>query len=670
MSIEEENLCQVEEVEHQWILLADGTRLAARLWLPVLPRGVRAPAVLEYIPYRKRDMVRARDERNHPVFARHGYASLRVDMRGSGDSEGLMTDMYGTEELDDALEVIAWIARQPWCDGSVGMMGTSWGGTASLQAAARRPEPLKAIIAVCATNNRFDDDIHHMGGCLLTDTVEWGATLPTILAAPPDPKTVGDDWRRIWKQRLDGLAFPLENWIRHETRDAYWKWGSVNETPDAIACPVLAIGGWADRYSNTVMNLLSESHDRCWGIVGPWGHHYPDVAIPGPGIAFQAEALRWWDHWLKGQNNGIEQEPRLRVWLQDYAEPQDRIERRPGRWIGEANWPSGNVAARDFGLAPGRLLSGSGDAAGTMMVPAAPEVGSAAGDTGYFGRDGGLPGDQQEDDARSLVFETAALEHPLEVLGSARLTVRLESDRPIATLVARLCDVPPNGGVARVNYAVQNLALDENGEPSQELAPGEVRSARLTFPNCAYRFAAGHRIRLAVSSAYWPLIWAAPEPARITLHLEGAYLTLPIRREDPVPVRFREPAEAVAPASPTVLSNPPLERRTSIDAATGIGSVQWHQPFKLVRFADIDLEFGFETRADHTIALDDPGGATTAVEHRLYFRRKGWEIEVAGQARLTSTRTTYNISGSIEVRESGKLVFQREWAPVVARTCS
>jgi hypothetical protein len=199
-----------------------------------------------------------------------------------------------------------------------------------------------------------------------------------------------------------------------------------------------------------------------------------------------------------------------------------------------------------------------------------------------------------------------------------------------------------------------------------------VKSVCLTFPNCAYRFAEGHRIRLAVSSSYWPFIWPAAEPAQITLHLEGACITLPIRvrRENSVPVRFPELAELAIPASPAILSNPPLERRTSIDAATRIGSVQWHQPFKLVRFDDIDLKFGFETRADHTIALDDPGGATTAVEHRLYFRRKGWEVEVTSNAQLTSTRTTYNISGSVEVRESGILVFQREWAPVVARTCS
>ena len=128
------------------------------------PLGIGpVPALLETIPYRKADMVRARDERNHPFFAAHGYASIRVDMRGSGDSEGHMPDMYASDELADARHVIEWLAEQEWCDGRVGMFGTSWGGTAALQANIDAPAPLKAIIAVCATHDRFEDDIHQIG---------------------------------------------------------------------------------------------------------------------------------------------------------------------------------------------------------------------------------------------------------------------------------------------------------------------------------------------------------------------------------------------------------------------------------------------------------------------------------------------------------------------------
>ncbi|MEO1602530.1 MAG: CocE/NonD family hydrolase, partial [Pseudomonadota bacterium] len=210
------------ETDHLWIEMPDGVRLAARLWLPEGAGPV--PAILEYIPYRKADMVRPRDERNHPFFAAHGYACIRVDMRGSGDSEGHMPDMYCQHEVDDARHVIDWLSEQPWCNGRVGMFGTSWGGTASLQASVDAPEALKAIIAVCATHDRYTDDIHHMGGCVLTDSIEWGATLSAILAAPPTPN-VGSNWKEIWRKRLDHLEFPLERWLREEGCNAYWRHG-------------------------------------------------------------------------------------------------------------------------------------------------------------------------------------------------------------------------------------------------------------------------------------------------------------------------------------------------------------------------------------------------------------------------------------------------------------
>lgn len=208
---------RVSVVDHVWISMPDGVRLAGRLWLPEGGETAPVPALLEYIPYRKTDMVRARDARNHPYFAAHGYACLRVDMRGSGDSEGQMEDMYGAHELSDARAVITWMAAQSWCNGRVGMFGTSWGGTAALQTNVDAPAPLKAIIAVCATHDRYEDDIHHMGGCLLTDTFEWGATLPAILAAPPTPN-IGRDWAALWQKRLEDLRFPVETWVREEAR--------------------------------------------------------------------------------------------------------------------------------------------------------------------------------------------------------------------------------------------------------------------------------------------------------------------------------------------------------------------------------------------------------------------------------------------------------------------
>src|SRR6056297_1036769 len=178
---------QVRHVENLWIPLPDGTRLAARLWLPESAHDEPVPAILEYIPYRKRDTTRLRDETNHPYFAGHGYACIRVDLRGSGDSEGVLRDEYLPQELEDGVEVIRWIARQSWCSGQVGMIGISWGGFNGLQIAALRPPELKAIVTVCSTDDRYADDVHNMGGCLLGDNLSWASTMFAYNSSPPAP---------------------------------------------------------------------------------------------------------------------------------------------------------------------------------------------------------------------------------------------------------------------------------------------------------------------------------------------------------------------------------------------------------------------------------------------------------------------------------------------------
>jgi putative CocE/NonD family hydrolase len=228
----------VRDIEHTVIAVRDGVKLAARLWLPHGAEAQPAPAILEYIPSRKRDGTRLRDEPMHRWFAGHGYAAVRVDLRGSGESEGLLLDEYSPQEQDDALDVIAWIAAQPWCDGRVTMMGKSWGGFGALQVAALRPPALVAVIAVCASDDRYADDAHYMGGCLLTENLTWGAMLFTLAAQPPDPEITGPRWRAAWQERLDALPLFAAEWLGHPARDAYWRHGSVCEDWSAIRCPV------------------------------------------------------------------------------------------------------------------------------------------------------------------------------------------------------------------------------------------------------------------------------------------------------------------------------------------------------------------------------------------------------------------------------------------------
>ncbi|MEO1650170.1 MAG: CocE/NonD family hydrolase, partial [Pseudomonadota bacterium] len=242
-------LRKIEEHPDLGIVMRDGTRLSARFWCPVDAVDDPVPVILEYLPYRKRDGTCARDALTHPYFAERGYACLRVDIRGNGDSHGLMTDEYTQQELDDAVEVVEWAAAQPWCNGRVGMMGISWGGFNGLQVAAMAPDPLRAVITLCSTVDRFADDIHYKGGCLLNENLGWGATMWSYSSRAPDP-ALRPDWREMWLDRLEHEPFLPSTWLRHQSRDAYWRHGSVFESYETIKAKVLAIGGWGDAYKN------------------------------------------------------------------------------------------------------------------------------------------------------------------------------------------------------------------------------------------------------------------------------------------------------------------------------------------------------------------------------------------------------------------------------------
>ena len=240
------------------------------------------PAILEYLPYRKRDGTSQRDALTHPYFAGHGYACVRVDMRGNGEFDGLMLDEYTQQEQDDALEVIDWIARQPWCTGAVGMIGISWGGFNGLQVAARRPPALKAVITLCSTDDRYADDIHFMGGCLLNDNLSWASTMFAYSSRPPDPALLGERWREQWLERLENTVLLVENGCATSAATRQWQHGSVCEDFEAIRCPVYAVGGWADGYSNAIPRLLAGLTVPRKGLIGPWAHSYPHFADARP----------------------------------------------------------------------------------------------------------------------------------------------------------------------------------------------------------------------------------------------------------------------------------------------------------------------------------------------------------------------------------------------------
>ncbi|MBI1779488.1 MAG: CocE/NonD family hydrolase [Proteobacteria bacterium] len=658
----------VREIENAWITLSDGCRLAARIWLPADSTADPVPAILEYLPYRKRDFTALGNALMHPYFAGHGYAVARVDRRGSGESDGLMYDEYIKQELDDGLEVIDWLARQPWSTGAVGMMGISWGGFNALQVAALRPPALKAIITACSTDDRYADDMHYMGGCLLNDNLMWGSTAFSFMARPPDPAIVGERWRSMWLDRLRNSESLIATWMQHQRRDAYWQHGSVCEDFSRIQCAVYAVGGWADGYSNAIPRLLSGLKAPRKGLIGPWSHAWPHAGVPGPTIGFLQEALRWWDHWLKGKANGIMEEPMLRAWMQDSVPPRTFYAERPGSWVAEASWPSPEIGSQGWFLNATGLSTDPGEE--LLLSHVSPvAVGKAAGEWCPYGYAAEMPGDQREDDGNALCFEGAPLSGRLEILGAPVVELEVAVDRPVAMLAVRLNDVGPAGADTRMSYGLLNLTHRDGHDEPQPLVPGRRYRVRIQLNDIGYAIPAGHRLRVAVSTSYWPIAWPSPEPVTLTLVAGKGRLTLPIRRprkEDAALPPFEAP-ESAPPLKRTERRPYRRSRRYSHDLVTGLHVVEAVKDRGAYTLDAIGLSIGAAGSERYSIKDGDPLSARAEARYTITMGRGEWQIAIETETIVTATLEDFLVSARLEAFEKECRVFSRSWDTTIPR---
>ncbi|TVQ34540.1 MAG: CocE/NonD family hydrolase [Geminicoccaceae bacterium] len=659
----------IREEETIWIDLPDGQRLAGRLWLPADAAAAPVPAILEYIPYRRRDFTRERDSLMHAYVAGHGYACLRVDLRGSGDSDGVLTDEYLPEELDDGVAVIAWLRRQKWCDGRVGMIGISWGGFNGLQIAARQPPGLDAIVTACSTDDRYADDVHHMGGCLLGDNLSWASVMFAYNALPPDPEVVGARWREMWHQRLDGSGLWLDTWLRHQRRDAYWRHGSINEDYAAVRCPVLAVSGWADGYSNAVFRLLANLRGPRQGLIGPWSHKYPHQGVPGPAIGFLQEVVRWWDRWLKDRPNGVEAEPMLRVWMQASVPPTTSYVERPGRWVAEPTWPSPDITTATFGLAPARLVRGAEAADVALTIQSPLTVGLFAGKWCSYAAGPDLAHDQRQEDGGALVFDSDPLTEDIEILGGVVAELVLAADQPIAMVAARISDVAPDGKATRVTYGLLNLTHRASAEHPAPLEPGQIYRVQVRLNDVAQNFPRGHRLRLALSSSYWPLAWPPPRSTRLTLMTGPSRLHLPIRapRAADASLRAFGPAEGAPPERRRPLTPGRHEWIVQRNLASDVSTLEVINDHGTFEIAEIGLEVTHHSRETYTSRADDFTSARGEVRTERRLRRGDWSIRTVTRTRLTASATTFRLEADLDAYEGETRVFCRSWDRSIPR---
>lgn len=641
-------------IENEWIVLADGTRLAARIWMP--EGDGPFPAVLEYLPYRKRNGTSPRDESTYPVFAGAGIAGVRVDIRGSGESDGVIDGEYTERELSDGCEVISWIAAQGWSNGNVGLMGISWGGFNGLQIAALKPPALKAVISIASTVDRYNDDIHYKNGCHLSAQLSWAATMLAYQSRAPDPELVGGRWREMWLERLENEPMLIRDWLAHQRRDAFWKHGSICEDFAGWTVPSLIIAGWADGYRNTPFKALGGVPGPMRAVVGPWIHKYPHFAWPKPRWDFHAEAIAWWRRWLC-DDTAQARPPALRAYILDGPRPAPWRGHDPGRWVALDDWQAPEML--EFGVnAQGRLVEGAREGTGPALVHSPLDTGTAAGEWFTLAPDAEIAGDQRGDDAGSLVFETLPLGEERVFLGQPEIALTLRSAGPAANLIVRVNDVHPDGAATRVSLGMLNLAHRDGNETPSPVPVDRDLHLRIRLDACGYRLAPGHRLRVALSTACWPMVLPQPEDPVLTLDTASLRLSMPLLGAHR-PVGMPEPANPDPLPHYETLAEGHSHRRVMRDQQTGVTEFVSDSDTGRSRHPGNRLETQELTTVHWSICAGDPLSMQGRSEWVCRMGRGDWQVETRTSLSMRCTADEWVLSARVEAHEGETRVFLR-----------
>lgn len=644
------------------IPMPDGVQLAAKLWLPEHADARALPTVLEYHPYRLHDGLVEVDENTFPWFAEHGYAAVRVDIRGTGESGGLMEDEYTEQELTDGLEILKWIARQPWSNGKVGMVGISWSGFNALQIAALNPPELKAIAPVAFSDDRFADDIHYMGGCLLTQNFGWSMAMTALNSRPPDPAVFGEAWRDAWLERLDDHHPFIDAWLCHQTRDAYWKRASVCEAYQDIRVPVCGYGGWVDPYTNTVMRLARNLSVPARSVIGPWAHQFPHIATPEPSIGFLHDLKTWFDRWLHDDEAKTSADDReFILWMQRGAPKPVQARSVQGQWLKFVSDPECETTKCTFSLS-GAELTKAGEpnpALAPILVSTRDAGGTNAGFWCPKGSVAELPEDQAFDDARSRTFTGAPFDEEFVICGTSELTLSFTCDRPSAHLCARLCEVDPDGRSYRVSFGLLNLGEEMARDPDG-WKKGKTYRARLTLNDACHAFPKGSRLRLSLSTNYWPMIWPSPEHGTVQLDPQDTQLVLPhletperfaVDTPFPPPEKLAFKTEMLSgPARTEVMVRPKIDN--------GRETIEYRYDSGLDRLP-CGLE-RHETMSEiYRYRPQDPLATVMSVLWTTMRRRDGWECRTTVNGTMTGTKTKFVLEIGVTAYENDQAVFEK-----------
>ena len=703
---------------YETIKLKEGIDLAATIYLPII-KDKRQPqifrTILEFLPYRKNDGTIIRDSKQLPYFAGYAIASIRVDMRGSGDSDGLLIDEYLESEQNDCIEIIEWIINQQWSSGDVIMWGISWGGFNSLQVAFHKPKALKAIICLAFTDDRYATDVHYIGGLVHgVEMPSWSSYMLGAAALPPDPR-IRSNWRELWHNRMNANHPWVDTWVSHQRRDEYWKHASVCENfENLVDIPILSVSGLHDGYicsvfrlleglSNTKNKINNNDKNKHFGLCGPWVHLYPEFAVPGPNIGFLQEVIQWINHHVPPpqseiniydfiNENNSNLFPNFRGFIEDPSPLQLQHQTRSGNWISYNNWPpleDEPFAIRKFSLIKNKQLNdnqhhilkqfndgdnNNNESNEAIIINTKLSVGHNLANWCTYGSDANdFHADPTEDDRDSVLFESDLLSEDISMIGIPELKIKFSSNKKIASIGARLTDCKADGTFAVISFGVLNLSHCLSHEFPIELEDGNEYEGVVKLMGLGYRIPAGHRLRLALSSSLWRISYPTPEIAEISLH--SAELHLPTYTSKLVTCSIATPKFPPEISTPIEIITHTNESRKFErcydenldmyffvdDADDGIyefpskGVIQTHRSVHISK-----------------IKSNDPLSASTEIKHSHYHQFKCDEgedikIRIETNTQLSVDYSSFHSINSFIAYENDKLVFQKEWKKEIAR---
>ncbi|SDK22890.1 hypothetical protein SAMN05216187_10624 [Jeotgalicoccus aerolatus] len=645
---------EVEIINHCWIEMSDGIKLSAKLWQPKTSEKTKG-AVLEYLPYRKDEFTALRDEIRHKYFAGMGYTSIRVDIRGTGDSEGLIEDEYPKQEQDDALEVISWIENQEWSNGSVAMIGKSWGGFNGLQLAALQPPALKTIITLCSTDDRYADDVHYKGGTMMaSDMLWWASTMFAYNARPPFPKYVGEKWYDMWLNRMENTPPFIEEWVSHQTRDNYWKHGSIGEDYSAIKIPVLTMSGWADGYTNALFRLMNNLDVPKKGIVGPWAHEFPDMAIPGPQIGYLQEVIEWLDRWMTEEGDQDTHKDAFLVYLQDGVKPKTTYDFREGKWLDLYNEEKSEIDILE-------------NINGEVPLLNRQQHGLYSGVFCPFGQEGDLPDDQLIDNALATSFMLPKQDTTLNIIGQPVAKIRVKPDKEEANLHVRVTDVHPTGEKTLVTKGQLNLNHYKSHEFPEDLTVREYIDVEIPLDVIGYQIEAGHSIEVTISPTYWPQIWPDKEIVNLIVDFSHSELLLPVINDfNEVRLKY-EQSETAAPLEKEIIRDGYRTRNVIKKLTTDEWVLDDFSDEGLRTLTETNITYGSTNHNVYTIKEGDPLSAKVECDWTVQVKDSDIDTNIVTKSVMSCDADNYYLYNEMTGYSNNEQCFYKTWNKTVPR---